>query len=105
MHSIPCITDSDDWRFDADEPEEESPLSAMEQRIKWLFEEWGDAHIDEDANTWQSLRMMMHGAVMADIQCQARAEDIDALKLLQQIALMHEMECITVRIAALKAAA
>ncbi len=92
-NAIPCITDSDEFRYPPDEPEEDTPYTAAEQRIEWLCEEWADALIDDSAETWSNVRMMIYGAVLANIQTRDRAEDVVLLKSAQEVALAHEMEC------------
>ncbi|MFP5471954.1 MAG: hypothetical protein ACLGGV_10205, partial [Bacteroidia bacterium] len=40
---MPCITDSDEFRYPEEEAEEESPLTLVEQQIEWLCDDWKDA--------------------------------------------------------------
>ena len=93
---IPCGLEDDRIRYEPDEPEEESPLTPVEQRLSWLCEEWQAAVAEDYYDTWRDIRMMVHGALQALNWCKAdnRHEDRMALMQLGSVAFEHSLDCI-----------
>ena len=57
---IPCITDSDEWRFDPDG--EEVIYENGEKQILWLEDDWKYALDDDTYESWHDVRMAIYGA-------------------------------------------
>ena len=91
---MPCITDSDEHRFPADAPKDESPLSDMENRLEWVCEVWADAIANDTHEEWRDLRMMIHGALLALNYCKDRHEDRMALMELGSLIFEYCLDCI-----------
>lgn len=94
MEKIPCVTDSDEWRFDSEPDEPDSPLTLVEQRLFWICEEWVAASGDNTYESWNDLRMMLHGASMALNQCVGRHDDRMAIADIQRVVLERSLMCI-----------
>jgi hypothetical protein len=91
---MPCITDSDEFRFPAEAIEEESPLTDMEKRISWLCSEWADANEIDTFDEWNSVRLMIAGALQALIYTVGRHEDYKALDAARDMAFENSLDCI-----------
>jgi hypothetical protein len=91
---MPCITDSDEFRFEPDGPEDESPLTDMEKRIEWICDDWADALEIDTYDEWNSVRMSIHGAIQTLIYCPGRAQDESAMRDLRAVAFENGMDCI-----------
>jgi len=59
---MPCITDSDEFRYPEEAAEKESPLTLVEQQIEWLCDDWKDALINDSFDEWYAMRMQIYGA-------------------------------------------
>jgi hypothetical protein len=92
--AMPCITDSDEFRFEPDEPEEESPLTNIEKRIEWICDDWATALECDTYEEWSDVRLMFSGAIQALIYCRDRHEDLKALSELRDMAYENSLDCI-----------
>lgn len=63
---IPCITDSDEWRFDPDG--EEVIYENGEEQILWLEDDWKGALYADTYESWHDVRMIIYGAKQMLIQ-------------------------------------
>lgn len=95
---MPCWTDSEELnRLPPDEVEEESPLTPIEQRLEWLFDEWQDAIADDDYESWYSVRMVLYGVTQCMNTYGLRLEhsrDRDVISFLGNIAFERSIDCI-----------
>ncbi len=99
-HHIPCITDSDENRFQSD-PLHDATLdddfpvmTDMEKRIEWICGEWAEAIKSDTYEAWHDLRMMLHGAVLALGYCRDRHEDRMAINDLGTMVFENSLACI-----------
>jgi hypothetical protein len=91
---MPCITDSDEWRFEPDGLEDESPMTEVEKRIQWIRDDWVDALENDNYDEWRDVRMAIHGAYQTLIHCKDRHDDSKALTELSEIAFKNGLDCI-----------
>ena len=91
---IACITDSDEFRYPDEAPEEESPLTEVEKRIQWICDDWADALENDNYDEWYGVRMSLHGATQTLIHCKDRHEDRKAIAELSEIAFNNGRDCI-----------
>ncbi len=85
MNTIPCITDSDEFRFDPDGPEYTDPRTDAEKRIEWLCDEWQAALNNDSYDTWRDVRMMCYGAIQALIHCRGSKTAMDDYRTLSEL--------------------
>jgi hypothetical protein len=92
---MPCITDSDEFRFEPDGLEDESPLTLIEQEISWICDSWADALEIDTADEWRNVRAELYGARQALIYCHGHYAASKALAELSEIASKNVTDCIT----------
>ena len=91
---IPCITDSDEFRYPDEAPEEESPFTEVEKRIQWICDDWADALTNDNYDEWRDVRMMLYGAKQTLNYCKDRRDDWKALDDLSDLAFANGLHCI-----------
>lgn len=95
---MPCITDSDEFRYQEEAAEEENPLTLNEQRIEWLFDSWADAIECDTYDEWHTVRSEIYGATQTLNAIGSLAlrgvDPRDELRLLGDIAFEHSRRCI-----------
>lgn len=89
---MPCITDSDEHRFEPDG--EESLLTITEQEIEWLCDDWQQAIADDTYETWRDVRQMVYGATQMLNQVGRHYETRAALGFLGQMAFENSIVCL-----------
>jgi hypothetical protein len=93
----PCFTDSDEFRFEPDGPEDTDPRTDAEKRIEWICNEWKYALDDDNYESWHDVRMMCYGAIQALNQCSGSKTAMDDYRMfstLGDIAFNNGSDCI-----------
>lgn len=93
---MPCITDSDEFRYSEEAAEKESPLTLVEQQIEWLCDDWKDALVNDSFDEWYAMQMQIYGAKQMLVNCAGRfnSDVCRVLDDLGNIAFENGLECI-----------
>jgi hypothetical protein len=62
--NIPCITDSDEFCYQADDDETDN-LTDIERDLLWVCDIWKDALDIDNADEWKSVKDALFGATQA----------------------------------------
>ena len=93
-YAMPCITDSDEFRYSEEAAEKESPLTLVEQQIEWLCDDWHGALEEDSYEAWHSVRMEIYGATQMLNQIGTHYDTRRALDELGWIAFENSLESI-----------
>ena len=89
---MPCgLDDTRLWDEPEVEEEDTDPRTDMEKRISWVCDVWADAQECDTFDEWNSVRLMLAGALHALIYTIGRHEDYKALDAARDIAFENSL--------------